>query len=113
MLSPLEYLLLHINMIFLVDSYVQGNYMQKAAGLMQAQDKLIILQMMTDLQLIIFVLFALKLCLVVSRNINLEIADDFDNYDDPIRNQPPINDDPKKPNVCSGAALNASFATKG
>ena len=74
MLTPLEYLLFNTNMIFLVSSYFEYPYIQRAANLLQAPDTIPIINTMNDLQLMILVFFAMKLCLTASQYISLELV---------------------------------------
>jgi hypothetical protein len=50
MLSPIEYLLFNINMVFLVDSYFEYQNIQRAANLIQSSDTMPIVHAMMDLQ---------------------------------------------------------------
>jgi len=78
MLSPIEYLLFNINMVFLVDSYFEYQNIQRAANLIQSSDTMPIVHAMMDLQQMILVFFTIKLCLTASQYINWELGDDAD-----------------------------------
>ena len=76
MLSPLEYLLFNVNMVFLADSYFEGHAVARAANLLLAPETVPVVQIMTDLQQMILVFFAIKLCLTASSHINFELHDE-------------------------------------
>lgn len=76
MLSPLEYLLFNVNMIFLADSYFEYDCINRAANLLSAPETLHAINIMQDLQLMILLFFTVKLSLTASRFINFEIQEE-------------------------------------
>lgn len=76
MLSPLEYLLFNINMVFLADSYFNAHLIKRAA--MSMPETLPLIQTMMEIQQMILVFFAIKLCLTVSDYLSLELNWDED-----------------------------------
>lgn len=76
MLSPLEYLLFNVNMIFLADSYFEYDCISRAANLLSAPETLHAINIMQDLQLMILLFFTVKLSLTASRVINFEIQEE-------------------------------------
>lgn len=75
MLTPLEYLLININMVFLADSYFEYDYVYKAAHLVNAPETLHVVDLMMQMQLVILVFFVMKLSLTASRCINFELQE--------------------------------------
>ena len=80
MLSPLEYLLFNVNMVFLADGYFEGQTIARAANVMLAPETVSVVQIMTDLQQMILVFFTIKLCLTASSYINFEVQGEEDQH---------------------------------
>lgn len=70
MMSPIEYLLININVAILADSYISYDFYQRASNLLQSPETMQAVDMMQDLQLLVIVFFAIELCLTASRSIN-------------------------------------------
>jgi hypothetical protein len=49
MMSPIEYLLIQINIAILADSYVSYDFYQRAANIMQATDTMLAVDVMQNL----------------------------------------------------------------
>lgn len=62
-------------MVFLADSYFEYDYVNRAANLVNAPETLHAVDLMIEMQLVILVFFAIKLCLTASRCINFELQD--------------------------------------
>ena len=76
MMSPIEYLLIQINIAILADSYVSYDFYRRAANIMQATDTMFAVDFMQDLQLLVILFFAIELSLTASRSINFQIDDE-------------------------------------
>lgn len=76
MMTPLEYLLFVVNIVFLLDAQYEYSYIQRAANLLQSAETIAYLNTMTELQLMILLFFAIKLSLTASSYIGLELLEE-------------------------------------
>jgi hypothetical protein len=75
LMSPLEFLIFGINMIFLLDYWCEQDQVTRTAMLIQTAETYYAVDIMTNLQQIVLLLFMMKLSLTASRRIKFEIQD--------------------------------------